>query len=266
MSLPAVSRPNRLLGIFIVFLIAILLISCSTQRVEGPQGGPAGGDEGGGEGNGADDDDVDSSDSEESEDDDTDSSDSEESGEEEFEGFDFTSYFDCPDEPYRFALFVDFSLYAEDDEGFYTQRTHNEGDVNINYAVLNISKQGVDQVYDTIVPIVIEGESGDCFVTGDGAIRLTVSGTCSGQKAHIEVLGTYESWSQTIKCPGEAPVTASDSAYPAPSLDGDFWLTTAGDTISEGMNFEQLKFAYRWTLKAYEKGDEPMEPLVPLTK
>ncbi len=232
-------RPRKCL--FVMLLIGILLISCSVQRTAGTQSAVDEGD--GGDSESADD-----------------SSESEESGDEGLDEIDPTSYFDCPNEPRSFALFVDFSLYAEDDEGFYTQKTHNEGDLNINYVVLNISKQGVEQVWDAVVPIIIEGESGDCFVSGEGAIRLNVSGTCSGQKAHLEVLGTYDSWSQTIKCPGEAPVTGSDSAYPAPSLDGDFWLTTAGDTISEGINFEQVQFAYRWTLKAYPGDEEPVHP------
>lgn len=272
MSLLSVNRPTRLLGIFIVFLIAMLLISCSTQRVEGPQGGPAGGDESGGEGDGAGDDDADSSDSEESGNDE-DTTDSEESGDEGFEGYDFTSYFPCPDTPRAFALFVDFSLYVEDEEGrHYTQHTQNEGDLNLNYVVLNISKSGVEQVYDALVPIVIEGESDDCFITGDGAIRLEVGGTCRGENAYIEVLGTYESWSQTIKCPGQAPITRSDADFPAPSVDGEFLLSTAGDTVTEGMNLEQIRYEFRWTLKAYsgdegpDERPEPPEPVPPISE
>jgi hypothetical protein len=256
MSTLSAVRTHRLCKrVGFLFLIGILIISCSIQKAAGTRSAVDEGD-GGDSGDGG-----------------SDSSDSEEAGDENIEGYDFTSYFPCPDTPRAFALFVDFSLYVEDEEGrHYTQHTQNEGDLNLNYVVLNISKSGVEQVYDAIVPIVIEGESDDCFITGDGAIRLEVGGTCRGEKAYLEVLGTYESWSQTIKCPGQAPITRSDADFPAPSLDGEFLLSTAGDLVTEGMNLEQIRYAFRWTLKAYsgdegpDERPEPPEPLPPISE
>ncbi|MEJ2563338.1 MAG: hypothetical protein P8Z42_11705 [Anaerolineales bacterium] len=215
MSTLSAVRTHRLCKrVGFLFLIGILIISCSIQKAAGTQSAVDEGDGG------------------------SDSSDSEEAGDENIEGYDFTSYFPCPDTPRAFALFVDFSLYVEDEEGrHYTQHTQNEGDLNLNYA-----------------------------------IRLEVGGTCRGEKAYLEVLGTYESWSQTIKCPGQAPITRSDADFPAPSLDGEFLLSTAGDLVTEGMNLEQIRYAFRWTLKAYsgdegpDERPEPPEPLPPISE
>lgn len=246
MSLPASNRPSRLLVIFIMFLIAILLISCSIQRAGSTQDAPDGSDGSGGEGDGAGDDG-------------SDSLDLEESGDEAFDEIDLTS-FPCPDEPRTFILHVNSTLFAKDEDGaYYTQ--HNDENTGSSAAQLLISKNGVVQPYPEFdsVFVIIEGKSGDCDISGKGEFSIKVSGTCKGSIASLNVVGEWKSWSQTIQCPGKAPITASEGAFPAPSIEGDFWLTESGHTIGEPLEFPDLKIDYSWKLIPEQESPIPMD-------
>jgi hypothetical protein len=229
-----------------MFLIALLLISCSIQRAGSTQDAPDGNDGSGGEGDGTGDDG-------------SDSSDLEVSGDEAFDEIDLTS-FPCPDEPRIFILQVNSTLFAKDEDGaYYTQ--HNDENTGSSAAQLLISKDGVVQPYPEFdsVFVIIEGKSGDCDISGKGEFSIKVSGTCKGSVASLNVVGEWKSWSQTIQCPGKAPITASEGAFPAPSIEGDFWLTESGHTIGEPLEFPDLKIDYSWKLIPEQESPIPMD-------
>jgi len=240
-------RRNLFVLVLVLIVSLALVVGCSTRSAGEGQGS----DQAGGESEGGALDEIDLSGA------------SDQAGEEgALDEIDLRTFVDCPDEPTLFNLEVVYTMTAEDDKGKYTERIKSEEGANVIPFV--ISKDGVLSASD-VLPYVIEGKSGSCTISGWGDISVHVTGTCSGDTASLSIVEEFEFYTRSTECPGKAPITYTDSAFPAPSIDWDFKLTKNGDKAGTTVNLAQFKAEYSWTLKLVgpvgEGADLEPEPL-----
>jgi hypothetical protein len=176
------------------------------------------------------------------------SNEDESSGDEEDDAFDEIDLsVGCPEELAVYNLYLDFQLNVEEDDGYIHERTDPSASVSVQISGSNVLYFGDLET----IPVTIEGASGDCTITGNAEISLSVSGYCELGVATLDIRGTYQSYQRSIICPGAPTVHSSDSLFAGPSITADFNLVSSpnGDTVENSWETEGMQFIYAWILK-----------------
>lgn len=150
----------------------------------------------------------------------------------------------CPSEAVDFKLTLDYQLNIDTDNGYIHERT----DPN---AYVLITIQGSDVRFTnqgTTIPVTIEGVAGNCSISGDAQISFDISGTCQSGVATLDITGTYDQYTRRTQCPGQPSIDYSEPQVPGPSINGDFNISTGGDTIENNQAFGEFELVYSWTL------------------
>lgn len=256
-------RQHRILFVFLLIMIlgAALLTGCGTLGA-GSTGDDGSGDGGSGAGSAGDDGSGDGGTGDGGSDEGSSNGD-ESSGDEEDDAFDAIdlSSLGCPEEPTIFAIYLDFQLNVEEDDGYIHERT--DPSVGVPLTIHGSEVHYTPNL--AAIPVSIDGKSGDCTITGNAQISLQMDGTCENSTVSLDIHGSYDFYQRSILCPGEPSVDAVDSLFPGPSITSDFHLSIHGDTVENSwQGGGGIQYINAWTLRPYTD-EEAMDQLEPET-
>jgi len=152
----------------------------------------------------------------------------------------------CPDEPTYFSLDLTYLYHVDDAKGYLEERTAEGASVQVQISS-TVSGSNRDPI-----DVIIEGQSGDCPITGEAGLNIQVTGTCSMGVASLTISEEYENYRRSVECPGQDPIVFTDSVIPFPGFIGDFNISMNGDTQGVRQVLDQFILIYEYTLRPEE--------------
>lgn len=141
---------------------------------------------------------------------------------------------------------------VEDENGYLVERTPDDASVQVE-----IGSIVSGSTYNPI-EVIIEGQSGDCTISGEAYLLVEVSGTCESGVATLTIDEEYELYRRSVQCPGQPAMEYTDSVIPYPGYNGEFNLSQSGDTQGVRQELDQFTLIYEYTLRP-----EELVPIVP---